>query len=372
VSRGRLDLVRQRLGQHLGHRSLRAFETPSDVVQSFGAVQAQDYLGSLWAIGLRLPGSREADIERALSDKSIVRTWPMRGTLHIVAAADVRWMLALLTPAIVARGARRLAELDIGEADLRRSRKALVRALQGGRQRTRKNVYEVLEAAKVSTAGQRGIHVLWRLAQEGLVCFGARDGKQPTFVLLDEWVPPAPALQPDEALAAIAERYFGGHGPATLADFTWWSGLPVGKAREGLESVRARLEREVVGDGTYWYSRHGAAVAGRSPKVSRVHLLPAFDEYLVGYRDRRAVLAANQSVNNGWGLLSPTVLVNGSVAGTWGRELRGAAVTVALAPFEPLKAVDSKALPGVVNDYGEFLGKTASIRVRTRPRTVRR
>jgi hypothetical protein len=103
-----------------------------------------------------------------------------------------------------------------------------------------------------------------------------------------------------------------------------------------------------------------------------VHLLPAFDEYLVGYRDRRAVLAANQSVNNGWGLLSPTVLVNGSVAGTWGRELRGAAVTVALAPFEPLKAVDSKALPGVVNDYGEFLGKTASIRVRTRPRTVRR
>ena len=362
----RFDVVRQRLGRHFGHRGSdgapRAPETPSDVVQSFGALQAQDYLGALWAIGLRLPGLREQDIERAIEQKAIVRTWPMRGTLHFVAAADVRWMLALLTPAVVARSARRLAELHLDDGDFRRSRKAIVRALQGGRQRTRRGMYEVLEAAKVSTAGQRGIDVLWRLAQEGLICFGAREGKQPTFVLLDEWLPPAPPVAPDEALAAVAQRYFSGHGPATLDDFTWWSGLPAGKAREGLEAVKTRLEREVVGGSTYWFSERGSGAA-RSLKAPRIHLLPAFDEYMVGYRDRAAVLTAVREVNRGGGMLAPTLLIDGSVAGTWRRDLATRAVAVALTPFVKLNASDSKGLRRVADEYGEFLGRAASITV---------
>jgi hypothetical protein len=361
--RSRFDVVRQRLDQHLGRRALRSFETPYDVVQSFGAVQAQDYLGALWAIGLRLPGSREGDIERALAERSIVRTWPMRGTLHFVAAADVRWMLALLTPPIVARGARRLAELGLDAADLGKSRRAIVRALQGGRQRTRQDIYQVLEAAKVSTRGQRGIHVLWRLAQEGLVCFGAREGKQPTFVLLDEWVPPTPQIPAAEALAAVALRYFAGHGPATLDDFRWWSGLPAARAREAVESVKTRLEHELAGDTTYWFSRD-VATAAPSSKASRLHLLPAFDEYLVGYRDRAAVLAANRAVTSAWGLLSPTLLIEGAVSGTWGRTLKGSSVTVTLAPYVRLNARDLAALHRVVDEYGAFLGKTASLKVR--------
>jgi hypothetical protein len=365
VKRGGIDIARQRLGQHLGHRSLHGFETPVDVVQSFGAVQAQDYLGSLWAIGLRLPGSREKDIERAIAARTIVRTWPMRGTLHFVAATDVRWMLALLTPNVVRRGARRLAELGLDEAALRKSRKALVKALQGGRQRTRQNVYEVLEAAKVSTAGQRGIHVLWQLAQEGLVCFGAREGKQPTIALLDEWVPPAAPLAEDEALALVARRYFAGHGPATLSDFTWWTGLPAGKARQALESVTGELESEVQGEATYWFARSQVAAA-RGPRVPRAHLLPAFDEFLVGYRDRSAVLAESREVTRAWGLLSPTFLLGERVGGTWGRELRDKAVVVTLSPFAKLTARAAKDLAPVVEAYGAFLGKDASVRVRAR------
>jgi hypothetical protein len=377
VSHGRLDIVHQRLGQHLGHRSFRGFHTPGDVVQSFGAVQAQDYLGSLWGIGLRLPGSRERDIERAVADRTIVRTWPMRGTLHFVAAADVRWMLALLTPAILKRGLTRHAELGLDEAVFRKSRKALVKALQGGRQRTRTNVYEVLEGAKVSTAGQRGIHILWRLAQEGLICFGAREGKQPTVVLLDDWIPEARPLAEDEALALVARRYFAGHGPATLADFTWWSGLPAAKARAALDSVKGELAQETLGGATYWFAdaamgEPGTAPAPRRtprstgvkrPRVPRAHLLPAFDEFLVAYKDRSTVVATPRAEGSAWNLLSPTYLIEGRVAGTWRRELRGKDVVVTITPFTRLKAADAKALERVVEEYAAFLGKAPAMRV---------
>jgi hypothetical protein len=369
VRRGRLDIVRQRLGQHLGHRSLRGFETPEDVVRSFGALQAQDYLGSLWAIGLRLPGARERDIERAVADRTIVRTWPMRGTLHFVAAADVRWMLALLTPAVLKRGLTRHRQLGLDEAVFRKSRKALVKALQGGRQRTRQNVYEVLEAAKVSTAGQRGIHILWRLAQEGLLCFGARDGKQPTVVLLDEWIAPARPIVEDEALALVARRYFAGHGPATLADFTWWSGLPAAKARAALESVKGELAQETLDETPYYFAEANGVSGGppsRPPHVPRAHLLPAFDEFLVAYKDRSAVVAAPDAVGSAWNLLSPTYLIEGRVAGTWRRDLRGNEVVVTLAPFARLKVADAKAIERVVEEYGAFLGRAPTMRVRPR------
>jgi hypothetical protein len=185
-----LNIARQRLYNQL--IASNRFEKPGDVVGWLGAVQAQDYLGSLWAIGLRLQNATEQAIEQALATRAIIRTWPMRGTLHIVAAADVRWMLELLTPRVVARSARRLQQqFSVDEAVLARSRQVLVRALQGGQQLSRDAMYQALEAAHISTASGRGLQILWRLAQEGLVCFGAREGKQHTFVLLDEWAPNA-------------------------------------------------------------------------------------------------------------------------------------------------------------------------------------
>jgi hypothetical protein len=216
---------------------------------------------------------------------------------------------------------------------------------------------------------------LWRLAQEGLICFGARDGKQPTVVLLDEWISQAPPMAEADALALVARRYFAGHGPATLADFTWWTGLPAAKAREALHSVEGELGRETVGEVTYWFAEsatngltqgRGRASVPPMPKAPRAHLLPAFDEFLVAYKDRTTVLGTGGDEPGAWTLLSPTYLIEGRVSGTWRRNIRGKDVVVTITPFARLKAADAKALERVVEEYGTFLGKAPAMRVRTR------
>ncbi len=219
------DIVYRRLANQQIARP--KYRTPHEMVAWLGAMQAQDYLGALWAIGLRLANAAEADIEQAIANRTIVRTWPLRGTLHFVAALDIRWMLELLAPRVIASGRRRQQQLELDDKIIGRIRTVFVRALQGGKQLTRDEMYALLESARISSAGQRGYHILWRLAHEGIICCGARKGKQPTFTLLAEWVPNAKSLKRDEALAELTRRYFTGHGPATLQDFVWWSGLRV-------------------------------------------------------------------------------------------------------------------------------------------------
>src|SRR5262245_10756332 len=200
----RSDIARLRLhNQRIAYATL---EKPVDVVVWLAAVQAQDYLGAMWAVGLRMRNAVEADIERALADRTIIRTWPMRGTLHFVAAADARWMLELLTPRIVANSAQRLLrDFDLDESAFARTKDLVARALQGGGQLTRNAMYKMWEAGGVSAAGQCGRHILWCLAQDGLICFGPREGKQQTFVLLDEWAPKTKRMSRDESLAELAK-----------------------------------------------------------------------------------------------------------------------------------------------------------------------
>ncbi|HEX6737862.1 MAG TPA: winged helix DNA-binding domain-containing protein, partial [Vicinamibacteria bacterium] len=287
------DLPRRRLlNQQLLRPRLRS---PAELVAWFGAVQAQDYLGSLWAVGQRLAQATEADVERALAERTLVRTWPMRGTLHYVAAGDVRWMLALCTPRVIARSAGRHRQLGLDEAAFRRGAAALARELEGGRQLARREAYAALERGGVSPAGQRGLHVIGYLAQRGLICFGPRQGRQPTFVLLDEWLPAAAAVPREEALARLAGRYFASHGPATVHDFAWWSGLPVKDALAGIEGAGPRL---VVpdGDGRRWRSAaEPPSRAARSPVAS---LLTSWDEYLVAYQDRDALVPHRRGREN--------------------------------------------------------------------------
>ena len=330
------------------------FETPGEVVSWLGAIQAQDYLGALWAVGLRTRSAIESDIEKALAERTIVRTWPMRGTLHFVAAADVRWMLELMTPRVLAANARRLQkEYELDETVFARGREVFIRALQGGRQLSRNAMYQVLEDAGIPAAGQRGLHIVWWLAQEGLLCFGAREGKQQTFVLLDEWIPDARRLDREEALARLARRYFTSRGPATVQDFAWWSGLAPADAAAGLEAVRSELAHEVIGRRTYWFS----PVAIEDP-ASPAYLLPAFDEYTVAYTDRSAVIRPEHArqTYSGNGIFYPTMIYDGQVVGTWKRTLSKNAVTVMPTPFNPLKKTQEKAFTKAARRYGEFLG----------------
>ena len=353
--RGNTDIAARRLRNQRIAGS--GFARPGDVVAWMGAVQAQDYLGALWALGLRTKSAREETVEKAVADRKIVRTWPMRGTLHFVAPADIRWMLALLTPRVIAgqRGRHRQLELDQSVFD--RSRDLFTRDLEGGRQLTRDAAYETLEAAGVSTAGQRGIHILAQLAQEGLLCFAARQGKQQTFALLEEWVPPAKPLERDEALAELAGRYFTSHGPATVQDFTWWSGLTVADARTGIELAGPRLERETIDGQDYWLSAKEPAARPDSPTA---WLLPPFDEYTVAYKDRSAVLDPAQgklmSIN---GIFYPVIVVDGRAVGTWKRAFKKGSVVITLSPFAPLEKKELQAIAAAAERYGAFLGLSA-------------
>ncbi len=350
-----VDIARWRL--HNQHLAQAPFEKPGDVVRWLGAVQAQDYLGSLWAIGLRMRQATEATVEQAIADRAIIRTWPMRGTLHFVAPEDVRWMLELLTPRIIARNKPRLLrQFDLDDAAIARSKDVVLNALRGGKRLTRTALYKVLEAAHIPAANQRGLHITWWLAQDGVICFGARQGKQPTFVLLDEWAPATRTLERDEALAELARRYFVSHGPATVQDFAWWSGLAIADARAGLELAKPHLAHEDVDGRTYWLSPTAPAVKDGPPSA---YLLPAYDEYTVGYTDRSGVLSRTRAQGvtlDSFAVLGPTIVVDGQIVDTWKRAFdQGSAVVTQGHVVSPTEA-EAQALAAAAGRYSAFLG----------------
>lgn len=328
--------------------------SPAEVVARMGAMQAQDYLGALWSVGLRSPGATEASVEEALARREIIRTWPMRGTLHFVAARDARWMLELLTPRIIAGSASRHRELELNENIFARSEKLFRQALAGGQHRTREDLMSLLDAAGIATANQRGYHILGRLAMERVLCFGPRAGKQQTFVLFDDWIPGSRSLPREKALEELALRYFTGHGPATLADFAWWSGLKIIDARAGLESVKAQLIDDELDGTTYWRP------PTPTPSLTRsAFLLPGFDELLLGYKDRDATLDpqhAPRIVPGKNGMFLPTLVKGGRVVGTWKRLLKKSPAVVTAETFDPLSASEAGQFSALAKQYGRFIG----------------
>ncbi|HEX8033248.1 MAG TPA: winged helix DNA-binding domain-containing protein [Ktedonobacterales bacterium] len=314
--------------------------TAEEVVRWMGAMQAQDYGQALWAIGLRMRAATVADVERAIAEGKILRTWPMRGTLHFVPAEDAKWMVTLSAERMIAGDRRRLEQLELDAMTIGRAEEALCDALEGGKRLTRPDVMRLWEAAGISTMGQRGYHLLWHIAQRGVICVGPMLGKQQTFALLDEWAPSARELAREEALAELANRYFASHGPATLQDVAGWAGLTVTDARAGLEGAKSGSGLVAERREGQEYMRAAAEAPGvTADTMSSVHLLPGFDEYLLGYKDRSAVLAAEHAekvVPGGNGMFLPMVVVEGQVAGTWKRTVRKNGVDIALKPFVTL------------------------------------
>ncbi|HEY6976318.1 MAG TPA: winged helix DNA-binding domain-containing protein, partial [Chitinophagaceae bacterium] len=326
------DIIKFRL--HNQQITQHVFDEPGDLVKGFGAMQAQDYLNSLWAIGLRLKNTTENDIEKAIADKTIVRTWPMRRTLHFVSSGDVHWLLKLLTPRIISRSTTLYKQLGLDKNLFSKCKKLFVKALQGENQLTRNQLYDVLEKAKITTGAQRGLHILCHLAQEGLICFAARNGKQQTFALLDEWIPATKTLTHDEALAELARRYFASHAPATIHDFAWWSGLTVTEAKKSVEMINFYLQKEMIEGKSYYMA---ADMPVMKTKPGTVYLLPNFDEYLVAYKDRNAALDtkyAKQVIGAAGsnGIFSAVIIADGKIAGTWKRTLEKDNVTIDINP----------------------------------------
>lgn len=356
---GRLNIARLRL--HNQQIAAHRFRRPGQVVAWLGALQAQDYPGALWSIGLRLPHATQKDVEQAIAAREIVRTWPIRGTLHFVAAADVHWMRELLTPHIIARSALRQRQLELNAAVFARCEKIFLKALSGGSQLTREQMFSLLEKARITTADQRGYHILWRLAQEGLLCFGSHAGKQPTFTLLEEWIPAGRQMDRDASLAELARRYFTSHGPATLQDFIAWSALATTDARHAIHLATSQLVEEKAGDKTYWLSS-GALPAPR--KSSTAYLLPGFDEYVLGYRDRSPSLDphhAGKVSPSANGVFISTVVIDGKVLGIWKRTAKAKSVSITPTPFTKFSAAAKRAIQAAAQRYGQFLGCDVSI-----------
>jgi len=351
----------------LAHQRLRqqgliesAFQTPAEIVAALGVVQAQDYPAALWALGLRLPGTTAQSVEQAITERAIVRTWLMRGTLHFVTPGDVRWMLDLFAPGILAGSARRHRELRLDEATLERSSRLIADAVQGGQTRTRSELFALLDAHRLDTPNQRGVYMLSRASYEGIIGQGVQTGRDPSFFALDT-LPPARHLGREEAITELARRYFTGHGPATLQDFVWWSGLRVTEARAGLEAVQAELVADGVDGQTLWRANVDAPDA---PPASAAFLLPAYDEFLIGYKDRRASLAPEHAalVKNANGL-GATVVWDGRVIGTWTRETKRDEVIIHARPFEDWPDEARQAVDQATEQYGAFHTKHAVLRL---------
>ena len=359
-----IRLAAQRLRhQRIGHNP---FASAAETVRWFGAIQAQDYLGSLWAVALRTRSATEASVERAIAERKIVRTWPLRGTLHFVAADDARWMLELSAQRTLARSASRLKrEYSIDSRLIAQSRKVLTDALRGGNCLSRPELYRRLEDARIATKASRGLHLLWWHAHEGLVCLGPRAGKQQTFVLMDEWLPAVPQRSREESLAELARRYFTSHGPATVRDFAWWSGLAAGDAAIALEMVAKELLAAKIDDQTYWQS------PGVTTRAARCcHLLPAYDEYTVAYQDRSAIMTSKVAAraDAGHGIFYPPIVIDGQVAGTWSRTLQQDCVAITCRLFALADRRQRPALEAAARRYAKFLGLKKLRLLPSRPR----
>ncbi|WP_193510122.1 winged helix DNA-binding domain-containing protein [Cryobacterium sp. BB736] len=326
--------------------------SPADVVRWMTAMQAQDFNGARWAVALRTDSATQRDMDHALASGTIVRSWPMRGTLHFVAPEDLRWILGLTTERLLRQATTRLSSLGLDERQIETARYAAIDALHGGRSLSRMELYRAFERGGVSANQQRGYQLLWILSQTGTLCFGPPDGNTQTFALLDDWVPTYRQLEGDEALGELARRYFAARGPATIRDFAWWASLRLADARRGLAVARDDLELTEF-DGAEFF--HEAA---SEQGADGIRLLPAFDEYLLGYQDRSLQLdgeSLGDLVPGGNGVFPNTLVVDGVVRGTWRRPSR--ATSVEVTPFEPLKPRAEAGLRRPAREYARFRGE---------------
>ncbi len=337
------------------------FETAADAVRWMTALQAQDYPGALTSVALRMKSGARQQVETALDAGEVVRSWPMRGTLHLVAAEDLPWILSLTAARLVAGAATRRKQLGLDEGTLERARELAVTSLEGGRRLRRDDLLTVWSDAGVQTQGGRGYHMLWFLAQTGTLCFGPVSDGQQQLVLVEEWIRQPRHLQWDEALGELALRYFRSHGPATVKDFTRWTGLVAADVRTGLALARTRLAHFEL-DGVEYFldpgtpevlrvaSESASSAGSRGRTAGEVLLLPGFDEFILGYQDRRAQLPAefaDRIVPGGNGVFKPTVVSAGQVVGTWARRGRGAKQEVAGTPFTSFSVDVAAAIPEV-------------------------
>lgn len=346
-------LVRRRL--HSQRLATSSINRPAELVAWLGAVQAQEFGPANWAIGLRMRAGTTADaVRRAIDEGRILRTHVLRPTWHFVAADDIRWMLELTGPRVLARMAPYNRTLELDAKIFTRGTAAIERALADGRHLTRRELREALQARGISAAGTRLAHLAMYAELEGVICSGPRRGKQSTYGLIADRAPHAVRLSADEALATLAERFYRSHGPATIRDFVWWSGLTSKDARRGLEMIGAKAEE--VDQVKYWSAAGTMRPSAGAGPVA--HLLPIYDEYLNSYRDRVLVPHSPAMSHRSFGgdaAFQHALVVSGRVAGTWRVTTTASSTNVRITPLRTLTRVEQRAVREAGERYASFL-----------------
>lgn len=330
------------------------FKEPQQLVAWMGCMQAQDFAGARWAIGLRIKGITEETVEDAFNKGKILRTHVLRPTWHFVSPEDIRWMLELTAPGIKAMAKGMHRKLEIDDRALKRSRVIIEKALRDNNYLTREELQVLLRKAKINTDDIRLGFLMIDAEAEGLICSGPRTGKQFTYALLDERAKPSKPRDRDAALAELGKRYFISHGPAMIQDFAWWSGLSVADAKKGLELNKKNLEHVVIKGQAYWFA---AGTAVDKKPVHSIHLLPAYDEYAVAYQDRTHILDPELNERTGNGIFKPIIVVDGKVVGTWRRTEKKDQVSVELTLLVPVSKSSQRSIAAEIDAYATFTGK---------------
>jgi hypothetical protein len=336
------------------------FKTAKDVVGWMGAMQAQDYAMTKWAVGVRLANTTDQVIETAINNGEIIRTHLLRPTWHLVSADDIYWALELTAPRVKISLQARDKELGLTESNFSKSNTVLEKALRDRKNLTREEIITEFEKAGLITNGSEVSHLLLRAELERIVCSGAIKGGKPTYALLEERVPKTKSLTKEEALANLAKKYFTSHGPATIQDFIWWSGLSVNNAKLALEMAKGDLIPETINSQTFWIDKSFS-----TPKIDRelVYFLPAFDEFIISYKDRSASLPFenhNKTVSSN-GVFRPIIVVNGQVIGIWKRTVKNDRVIIEIALFEQSAKNSKSAIENAAIQFGQFLEKKTEI-----------
>jgi hypothetical protein len=328
------------------------FSNPEKLVSHFGAMQAQDYAMAKWAIGLRT-GKAEKDIEYAINEGKIIRTHILRPTWHFVAAEDIYWMLELTAPNVKGLIISAAAKIGIEESHLNNYNEKLQRLLSNNNHLTRDEIITELGGIKRTTNTISPVLILMNAELDGIVCSGKMHGKKSTYALLDERVKATNKISKDEALAKLAGKYFKSHGPATIQDFSWWSGLSLTNSRLALELIKPELASFQIEGNIFWF--YEASISNENDQL--LHLLPAFDEFLISYKDRTASIALEHQplafTKNG--IFNPVIAINGKVEGTWKRSIKKETVKIEIKPIGSFDKYTSGLITNKAKMYGDFL-----------------
>lgn len=356
----RADVERVRLASLLIEGPPDPSRTARGVVEHFGAMQAQDAPGVAWSLGLRT-GQTEAATVGALDGREVVRTWPMRGTLHLIPSRDAKWMLDLMGTKALAGASARRQMLELPDDVAYRAADVLAAYVSGSAGPvTRTDCLAALDAAGIAPQNQRGYHLLWFASQLGHLAGGPPQGKEQTFVSLDTWAPEHRAPSKEEALALMAAAYVRGHGPVTDREMARWTGLGLGECRTGLASASGIVSVETDA-GPMWVDPSALDASHDAP----TRLLPGFDEFMLGYSAlERAIDAARHGtvVPGGNGIFKHTVIDKGRVVALWQRALMAKAVRITFTPLATLGTVARSRVEEAANEYAGYVGRPLTVR----------